>query len=600
MNTNKSQNINGKYLYYAFISGGKEIINNQISLNDINVFPVRDKDTGSNLASTIRSVINNTIPNKSYKETVGLIANAALEGARGNSGVIFAQFLYGLSCETIDKASINISDFTDSVKRSIPYLYNAISNPVEGTMLTVIKDWSDYLNSQKNIINDFKDLFITSLSILEKSLSETTSKLKELGKYGVVDAGAKGFVVFIKGIADFLSDTNVRDLLESVNKKNNIPQHENHFKADEDIKYRYCAEAKMQDVFVKFYRLKEILEEYGNSSLIAGSNEMCSVHVHTNKPADLFKELQKVGYIVSQKVEDIKHQQDIVNHRKWNIAIVTDSTCDLSQELIDEYQINVLPMNINFGDDSYLDKLTINPKQFYDLLEKDVDFPQSSQINEASFTSLYSQLSNHYDEIIAIHLSSKFSGTYANSKKAGEKISKELGTRIEVIDSKNLSGGLGLLVYKTAKDIEAGDNLDKILDSLHREIKMTRIYVSVKDMKSMIRGGRVSRPRGFIANSIGINPIVSMNLKGDSLLYGVSFGQKNSLKKIEQQIRKAQKHHKIWNYIILHAHNELGAEKAKHDMEEISGKEPVSVVDISPVIGMHAGQGAVSISLMYN
>lgn len=600
MNTNKHKDINGKYLYYAFISGGKEIINNQISLNDINVFPVRDKDTGSNLAATIRSIINNTIPNRSYKETVGLIANAALEGARGNSGVIFAQFLYGLSCETIDKTSITISDFTDSVKRSIPYLYEAISNPVEGTMLTVIKDWSDYLNSQRNIIENFKDLFTNSLIILEKSLSETTSKLKELGKYGVVDAGAKGFVVFIKGILEFINDTNVRNLVDTVNKKNEFPKHENHIEVDEDIKYRYCAEAKMQDVFVKFYRLKEILEEYGNSSLIAGSNEMCSVHVHTNRPADLFNELQKVGYIISQKVEDIKHQQDIVNHRKWNIAIVTDSTCDLSQELIDKYQINVLPMNINFGDDSYLDKLTIKPKQFYDLLEKDIDFPQSSQINESSFINLYSQLSTHYDKIISIHLSSKFSGTYSNSKKAAEKVSKELNTRIEVVDSKNLSGGLGLLVYKTAKDIENGDNLDTIVDSLHREIKMTRIYVSVKNMKSMIKGGRVSRPRGFIANSIGINPIVSMNTKGDSLLFGISFGQKNSLKRIEEQIKKAQEHHRVWNYIILHAHNQLGAEKAEKEMEAITGKKPVSIVDISPVIGMHAGQGAVSISLMYN
>src|SRR6056300_754432 len=98
--------INGKFLYYAFLAGGNQILQNQIEINRINVFPVNDKDTGSNLASTIRSVIDNIKPHKSYKVTLENIAEAALIGARGNSGVIFAQFFYGLSQETIKKQVI--------------------------------------------------------------------------------------------------------------------------------------------------------------------------------------------------------------------------------------------------------------------------------------------------------------------------------------------------------------------------------------------------------------------------------------------------------------------------------------------------------------
>jgi len=152
----EAPHINGTFLYYAFIAGGNQILENQIELNRINVFPVNDKDTGTNLASTIRSVIDNIKPHKSYKTTVNNIADAALIGARGNSGVIFAQFLHGLSRETLNKPIITLPEFAESVNKSIPYIYEAIANPVEGTMLTVIKEWSDFLNTKKEAITILK------------------------------------------------------------------------------------------------------------------------------------------------------------------------------------------------------------------------------------------------------------------------------------------------------------------------------------------------------------------------------------------------------------------------------------------------------------
>ncbi len=94
---------------------------------------------------------------------------------------------------------------------------------------------------------------------------------------------------------------------------------------------------------------------------------MSRLHVHTNTPAELFNELRKTGTLSFQKADDMIRQSDVVYNSKWKIALVTDSTCDLSQELIDEYQINMLPININFGENHYLDKVTIQPEQFYSL-----------------------------------------------------------------------------------------------------------------------------------------------------------------------------------------------------------------------------------------
>lgn len=321
--------------------------------------------------------------------------------------------------------------------------------------------------------------------------------------------------------------------------------------------------------------------------------------MHTNNPTQLFQELKKAGTITFQKVDDMVRQQETIYKRKWKIALVTDSTCDLSQELIDFYQIHVVPLNINFGDNHFLDKVTIQPEQFYDMLETEAEFPKTSQINEQAFTNIYSHLASHYDAIIAIHLTGKFSGTYNNSVKAGIRISQEFNKLVQVIDSRNLSGSLGLLVLKAAQYIEAGEDFSTIVKNIQAEVAQSFIFVSVRDLKYMIKGGRVSKPKGMIAGLLGLNPVISMDENGKSMLFGNTFSQKSSLKKVFNHIEKMCEQKAVWNYIVLHAHNPQGAREAEEQMKRITSKTAVSVVDISPVIGMHAGNGAIAVSLLF-
>ncbi len=589
--------VNGKMLYYAFLAGGNRILQHQAEINHINVFPVNDKDTGTNLASTVRWVMDNIQPHKSYKTTVKNIADEALRGARGNSGVIFAQFLHGLNSETVNKQKLTLTEFADSVKKSIPYIYEAIADPVEGTMLTVIREWSEFLHSRKHAIHEFTKVLIDSMEVLERSLADTTNKLKILKKSGFVDAGAKGFVLFLQGIIHFLKHRNIRNLLAAHEPVSLIHTEE---LSHEHITWRYCTEAIIKDLKITKPDLQEVLKSNGDSVVVAGSEKMCRMHVHTADPADLFHQLKEFGTISYQKVDDMVRQQEAVTKRKWNIALVSDSTCDLSQELIDNYQIHLVPLNLNFGENHYLDKVTIQPKQFYDLLESSDEFPKTAQVNEQTFTNLYSHLASHYDAIIAIHLTSQFSGTFASSKKAAQRITEEFEKPIYVIDSKNLSGALGLLVLKSAQLIEQGNEADNIAKTIQADVERAKIYVSVRNLKYMIKGGRVSKPKGKIANLLGLNPVISMDENGKSLLFGKTFSQRASLNKIFSHIKKTNKNQGVWNYIVLHAHNPELATKVKNEMQAITGKDPVSVVNISPVIGMNAGIGAVSVSILYN
>ncbi|MGB8490316.1 MAG: DegV family protein, partial [Bacteroidales bacterium] len=241
----------------------------------------------------------------------------------------------------------------------------------------------------------------------------------------------------------------------------------------------------------------------------------------------------------------------------------------------------------------------IQPNQFYDLLKTHSEFPKTSQINEITFINLYSLLASHYDAIIAVHLTSQFSGTFANSIKAGERISKEFNKPVYVIDSKNLSGALGLIMLKAAQNIETSESVDSVVKSLLNDVIQTKIFVSVRNLKYMIKGGRVSKPKGLIASALGLNPVISMDENGKSFLFGNTFRQEASLNKIYTHIIKILSGKTVWNYIILHAHNVDGAQRAEEKMKQITGKKAVSVVDISPVIGMHAGYGAIAISLLF-
>ena len=199
----KFTQLTGENIHYSFVSGANQVIAQKKVLNDINVFPVPDGDTGNNLASTMETIIEEAKVNANAYRTFQSIADAALTGARGNSGIIFAQYINGISDSLADEDVISIRSFAESVKNAVPHAYSAISNPVEGTMITVIKGWAEAVHSKWEQAGDFYELLSHSLETAMESLRQTTEKLKVLKDASVVDSGAKGFVHFVEGFAQF-------------------------------------------------------------------------------------------------------------------------------------------------------------------------------------------------------------------------------------------------------------------------------------------------------------------------------------------------------------------------------------------------------------
>lgn len=589
--------LTGRQLYYSFLAGAYKLFEHQQEINRINVFPVKDGDTGTNLASTFQSIVDSPIPTNSLKRTISAMADAALAGARGNSGIIFAQFIYGFSNEVPKGNKLSIPLFAEAMQKASGYTYQAVTTPVEGTMITVIREWAEYVYTLKDKIDDFKKLISVSYEKAKQSLAETTEKLEVLKQANVVDAGAKGFVVFLEGVIEFFQSGKLKELISrTITEKVAEFQPSRH----QQFNYRYCTEAMMEPQGVTRSFIQQMLGDFGDSIVVAGSDQKLRFHVHTDDPAKLFNSLINYGHVFNLKVDDMAFQEMISTGRKTRIALVTDSSVDLPRNIIEENQVHIIPLNLHFGKNHYLDRLTITPDQFYTRLAASSESPTTSQPSRKEFLNKFNYLSTYYDSIISVNLTGQLSGTYQNAVNAAKEAGEATGKKISVIDSKSVSAGMGLLILRMLEEMKKDTSHDGLVEKAGRWVPKIRIYVATKTLKYLIRGGRLSPVKGVIANALNLKPIISFNPEGRAITLNKTFGQKFGLRKILRIINHHMKSEAIWNYAVVYSdpgEQDSAMEFAKK-LTALIGKEPAFIETISPVVGVNTGPGTIGVIAM--
>lgn len=591
--------LDGRSFYYAFLAGAQRIFENQGLLNKMNVFPVADADTGTNLASTMRSIVDCPIPTNNVKMTAAALADAALVGARGNSGIIFAQFLYGFSNEIESEDNLTVENFSRSISKAVTYAYEAIANPVEGTMISVIREWAEFINTMKELIDDFVELLTKAFQVAKNSLAETTRHLEALAKANVVDAGAKGFVLFLEGMIDFFK--NRQTIRRLAIPMNDMILEEVPADSHEEITYRYCCEAMLAlDLHPGETKnsVRDAISGMGDSMVVAGSEKRLRIHIHSDEPIKLFEAISKKASITYQKVDDMIMQKEMSHHRKWPVALITDSTCDLPQEILEKYQITMVPLTLQFGASLFLDRTTIANEQFYNQLESSAQYPTTSQPAYKDFINKYSYLSSHYNSTIGIHLSKSFSGTFSNSQRAAKAVSEQSGKEITVINSNRISSALGLTVLRAAEAIEQGLSHHEIVSSVESWNDKNHILVSAKTVKYLVKSGRLSHSKGVVGKLLGVKPIISVDNDGKAITFGKAFSEKGSMKQLIKVASDLVEKGKIWGYAISHVRNPETAQWYVTEMERLTGQKPRFVNPCSPVLGVHGGPGTVVLSIM--
>lgn len=585
--------LDGERLYNCFVSGAREVIRNRKNLNDINVFPVADGDTGNNLASTMNSIIVSSKVTSSAANTMNSIADAALTGARGNSGIIMAQYINGLYQGLRNREEVTMNDFADSARNAVPHAVNAIATPVEGTIITVIREWAESVYRMKDQAKNFNELLTKPLEAANQMLRETTSMLKVLERSKVVDSGAKGFVHFIAGFTEFIRTGRVQEAGDLYGDLDEVIEI-----LDGEPTFRYCTEALLtSETPIDLEAVKADLKEYGDSLIVAGNSGKIRIHIHSDEPQHVMSRLRKYGTIIQQKADDMRRQYESSFSRKYNIALVTDSIADLPAELLDAHQITMVPLNIMVGESSYLDKVTMNPEIFYDLAGQLTEYPSSAQPTPKVVEAVFGSLLRHYDEILVITVASVQSGTHSVFSKAAKEMATT-GKRIEVIDSRQNSGAEGLLVLKAAELIEAGRSLDEIVTEINALRQRSRILVSVNTLEYMVRSGRLSKLSGFAGKLMNLKPVISLDETGKGIIEAKAFSTRSNIKIILDLIKTVQAGQGISRYAIVHADDEPRALALREKMVGLLDREPEYIMNISTIVGMSAGQGSVAVAYL--
>ena len=307
--------ISGKILRDAFISGANSISNNKKSVDELNVFPVPDGDTGTNMSMTMGNAIaelKNMEDTVACSEVADATASALLRGARGNSGVILSLIFRGFSKGFAGCKTVGSEEIVKALELGVEGAYKSVMKPTEGTILTVARESAEKARELSHSTNDPIVIWEEVCAQAQRSLDETPKLLPQLAKAGVVDAGGKGLLIIFEAIRDVFKGG---EIIKAEDKSSNKPVTIDSFASavgqyDEEIHFTYCTEmliTKDEDC-EDAMKLRAYLETIGDCVVVVEDDEIIKVHVHTNDPGKAIQKGLEFGYINLPKIENMKLQ----------------------------------------------------------------------------------------------------------------------------------------------------------------------------------------------------------------------------------------------------------------------------------------------------
>lgn len=309
------QCIDGKKFRDMFVSGANNLQNNKDLVDKLNVFPVPDGDTGTNMSLTISYAIKelSKVENDDITNVGKALSKGSLMGARGNSGVILSQIIRGIAKSVEGKETLNVVDLANALKNGSDTAYKAVIKPIEGTILTVVRESGEYALQIAKEDMDMIEFLELVVAKANESLNKTPELLKALKEAGVVDSGGKGLVLIYEGMLSSLKGNDIESVEggASSNVEVNVEQNI----STEDIKFQYCTEFILESNKVDDLTIRERFMKYGDSLAVVGDEGVIKVHVHTNDPGLAIQEALSYGPLLTIKIENMKlqHENKVLN-----------------------------------------------------------------------------------------------------------------------------------------------------------------------------------------------------------------------------------------------------------------------------------------------
>ena len=568
-----------------WVAAGRE------EINRINVFPVPDGDTGTNFSLTLRAVADalRALGDASLPETARTMSRAAVLGARGNSGMMLAHFLLGFTDSLGDRPTAGATDIAAAVRAGSDRLYASLDDPREGTILTVAREAAAAAGRAAADSPDIAEFMRRLLAEGEAALARTPELMAVLKEAGVVDAGGKGFVRMLEGVVRYIEGDPILPVAES-EIESAVPAALVEVAAERD--FQFCTEVLVRGEHLPPANdVRSAMHSFGGSVVVAAAGDILKIHVHTDSPEAVFSYAARWGRVETTKADDMRAQHRRLAHAaRRAVALVADTSADLPDPVLDRHHISLVPLQVVFGDQTFRDRVELKPEEFYRRLRRARELPTTSQPTPADFVRVLRDARGEADEVVAVLLSAALSGTFASAQAA---VRAAGISGVHLVDSGSASLGLGMLALRGAELAESGWTGADIARELQRVRGQSGMLLTVDRYDNLLRSGRVSRGKAWLAGMLDVKPILSLDASGRVIPVDRVRGRDQVVPKVLALLdRRLTPRPKVIRFGVAHAEAPEMAERVRTALVAAYQPRECFVTLATGVLATHVGPGA--------
>ena len=584
--------VDGPRLSRSLLAASDWVTAGRDEINRINVFPVPDGDTGTNFSLTLRSVADalRALGDSPLDNTARTAARGAVLGARGNSGMMLAHFLLGFAEALEGREQGTAQDIASAIRQGADRLYSSLDDPQEGTIITVAREAA---LAAERAAADSPDISLFMSRLLaegEVALARTPELMAVLKEAGVVDAGGKGFVRMIEGVVRLIEGDPILPATATTGEFSSIPAAGFDVAAERD--FQFCTEAMVQgEQLPSANEVRSVLREFGGSVQVVVAGDILKLHVHTDTPDAVFTCAARWGTVSATKAEDMRVQHRKLAHpERRPVAIVADSSSDLPDAVLDRHHIALVPLQVMFGDTVYRDRVELKPEAFYATMRRSRAHPTTSQPTPAEFVRVLRDARSEADEVVAVLVASRLSGTFQAGMMAARAANID---GVEFVDSASASLGLGLLALRGAELAESGWSARDIAEELRRVRRQSGALVTVDRFDNLLRSGRVTRGKAWLAGLLDVKPILGLDDLGSIIPVDRVRGRDNVVPRVLSLLeRRLTPRPTAVRFGIAHAEAPEPAERMRRAIVAAYQPRDCFVTLATGVLGAHVGFGA--------
>ncbi len=509
----------------AFLAGAADLRRREPLINRINVFPVIDADTGTNMTRTLDAAVKELETNAaaSLSYLAESLRSPLLRQARGNSGVIFSQFLVAFLDTIGEMNTLTHDSFTAAVSRGQSLAYRAVANPVEGTILTTITDLAHVLTETTGI-NDMDAHAALELH-LSRSVARTPSLMPRLEEAGVVDSGALGFHIFASGLT--LALPALADPAAAINRMNARVSGENEAplgviansispgfwesRSLNDSAFRYCIDMLIELSSEPLSEWTAPFEKLGSSVDTARGGNLLKLHLHGNDTTAIKRAGEKLGRILEFTHEDMtkgfireQAQRDKSDMGHVSFRVVSDSSMSLSHEMADALDIHRIENYVDAHGKMLRDKDLDRNLLFTKM--RDGHVFTTAQTSADDVRSFLDRMLRASDHLFFISVGNAYSGTQNLVRQVVSKHPDR--ERITILDTGAASGQQGLICWVAARYSRIASNETDLIHYINNQISSCREYLVIDNLKYLSRTGRIGKIKAAFAGALSVKPIV--------------------------------------------------------------------------------------------